>query len=301
MTKNFSIKPSSVIKTDNHPIHCFEGLADENIDPEVVQSFGDEWSKFHSFDEKDLEIAGSNYFKIVSESVCNKSTYGIDLGCGTGRWSKYLSQRIGFMECLDPSDAIYAANRVLNDTPNVRLIKASIDNIPFPDNTFDFAMSVGVLHHIPNTLDAMKNCVAKVKPGGYVYTYLYYNLEDRGVIFKTVFKISDGLRKIISRLSPKPKKFACDFLAIAIYWPLVSLARIFSILGMKKIAKKIPLSSYMNKTFYIMRNDSLDRFGTKLEQRFSRQEITDMMTASGLKNVQISSDRPYYTALGQKI
>jgi 2-polyprenyl-3-methyl-5-hydroxy-6-metoxy-1,4-benzoquinol methylase len=32
---------------------------------------------------------------------------------------------------------------------------------------FDFAMSIGVLHHIPNTQKAMNNCVKKVKLGGY--------------------------------------------------------------------------------------------------------------------------------------
>ena len=33
-----------------------------------------------------------------------------------------------------------------------------------------------------------------------------------------------------------------------------------------------PLSDYKNKSFYTMRTDALDRFGTKLEKRFSKKE-----------------------------
>ena len=43
-----------------------------------------------------------------------------------------------------------------------------------------------------------------------------------------------------------------------------------------------PLSTYRDKSFYTMRTDALDRFGTRLERRFSRAEIETMMHAAGL-------------------
>lgn len=81
--------------------------------------------------------------------MLNKQTYGIDMGCGSGRWSKYLSGQSGFIEAVDPSNALFAAAHVLNNRSSVRLSKASIDTLLFNDETFDFEMSVGVLHHIP--------------------------------------------------------------------------------------------------------------------------------------------------------
>jgi hypothetical protein len=47
-----------------------------------------------------------------------------------------------------------------------------------------------------------------------------------------------------------------------------------------------------------MRTDALDRFGTRLEQRFTKQEIQKMMESSGLENIKFSEDTPFWTAVG---
>jgi len=257
--------------------------------------------KFNKFNDRDLQIAGNNYFDILTDKMINPSTYAIDLGCGSGRWSKFLLDRIGFIEVLDPSDAVFAADKLIGESDKVRLIKASIDNIPFPDETFDFAMSVGVLHHIPDTVSAMKKCVEKIKKGGYFYAYLYYDLEDRGQLFKVAFHLSTLLRKIVSSLPSGLKKIVCDVLAALIYFPLSRIAGLLTKLNLEKLGRRLPLSAYQDKTFHILRNDALDRFGTKLEQRFSRKEILEMMTDCGLTNLQIASGKPFYHAVGQKL
>ena len=46
-----------------------------------------------------------------------------------------------------------------------------------------------------------------------------------------------------------------------------------------------PLSYYRHYNFYIMRTDAHDRFGTPLEQRFSRAQLRAMCTAAGLVNL----------------
>ena len=240
------------------------------------------------------------YFDIVDEKMVNKNTYGIDIGCGTGRWTKYLLDKIGFMEAIDPSDAIFMADKLLGTTQNVRLSKASTDNIPFPDNTFDFAMSIGVLHHIPDTQKAMNDCVKKIKPGGYFYTYLYYNLENKGFVFKALLGIVTFFRRIISSLPGFLKRLVCDFIAIFIYMPLVLAGRFLITLRLKNLADKLPLSVYQNQSFFVIRNDALDRFGTSLEKRFSKVEIVEMMKNAGLENIVISDNLPYWHAVGRK-
>jgi hypothetical protein len=50
-----------------------------------------------------------------------------------------------------------------------------------------------------------------------------------------------------------------------------------------------------------MKNDSLDRFGTPLEQRFSKLEITEMMKACGLDEIEFSNQAPYWHAIGKRV
>lgn len=293
-------KPDLLIESKNRIISIFN-IDGKNIDKKVVSEFGEEWLKFNDFNEKNIRLAAEEYFDIVDETVVNKQTYALDIGCGTGRWSRYLASKAGFIESVDPSDAIFAADKLLKDVDNVRLTKASVDTLPFEDETFDFAMSIGVLHHIPDTKQALKDCVKKIKRGGYFYVYLYYNLEKRGWLFTTLFKLSDLVRGIISKFPGVLKKFVCDIIAVFIYIPLVWWVRFLTFLGLMKLANKMPLSAYKNKSFFIMRNDALDRFGTRLEQRFSKEEVIEMMENAGLSKIIISPGVPYYHAIGKKL
>ena len=47
-----------------------------------------------------------------------------------------------------------------------------------------------------------------------------------------------------------------------------------------------------------MRTDALDRFGTRLEHRFSKKEINKMMDLAGLEDIVFSNKAPYWCALG---
>jgi len=212
-----------------------------------------------------------------------------------------LLPKIGFMEAIDPSDAIYTADYLIGNIPNVRLSKASTDNIPFPDETFDFGMSIGVLHHIPDTQKAMSDCVKKVKIGGYFYTYLYYALDNRGPLFRGLLSAVTLIRKVVSSLPSGLKKFVCDLIAIFVYLPFVLWGRFFKMIGLKGLAAKIPLNFYQDQTFFVIRNDALDRFGTSLEQRFSRAQITTMMSNAGLTDIVISEGMPFWHAVGKRI
>jgi hypothetical protein len=62
----------------------------------------------------------------------------------------------------------------------------------------------------------------------------------------------------------------------------------------------LPLSYYHNKSFFIIRNDSLDKFGTSLEQRFSKKEVGDLMANCGLEDIIISTGAPFYHTVGRK-
>jgi ubiquinone/menaquinone biosynthesis C-methylase UbiE len=273
----------------------------ENIDADVVKAFGDEWEKFSTHNYESVRELRKEYFDIIDEKIVNKGTYMIDIGCGSGRWTDYFSDKAGFIEAIDPSNAILVADNMLGKKDNVRITKASVDTIPWDDETFDFGMSIGVLHHIPDTKQALISCVKKIKKGGYFYVYLYYRFDNRGYLFKTIFYLSNFLRIIISRLPTKLKRIVCDFLAVTIYWPFSRFAGLLTKIGLKKLAKKIPLEPYANKPFYNLRNDCLDRFGTKLEQRFLREEVEAMMTEAGLSSIKFGENSAFWHAVGKRV
>lgn len=287
------------INTSEGKINVFS--LNGNIDIETVESFGEEWTAFDFFNETEIYNAGDNYFDIVPETIFKNATNALDVGCGTGRWSYYLSEKVGFIECIDPSKAVIAASKLLAHKHNIRISKAGVDNIPFADGTFDFVFSLGVLHHVPDTGKAVHACVEKLKSNGHILLYLYYSLENRGLLFKTLFHLSNSVRWIVSKLPGVIKRFFCDLLAIIIYMPFVALSRILIKINISSsVITKIPLSWYADKSFNIIRNDSLDRFGTPLEQRFSKQQITDMLMYAGCTDITFANNAPYWRVLAKK-
>src|SRR5262249_53967858 len=149
------------------------------IDEKTVSSFGEEWKAFHGFSDDELKAIGDKYFDIVTPAMLNGGMKVVDIGCGSGRFIKYLKGRYSRITGIDPSEAIFAANELIGEDESVELIRASTDNLPFPDNYFDFGFSLGVLHHIPDTARALNDCVRKIRKDGHFMVYLYYNLDNK--------------------------------------------------------------------------------------------------------------------------
>ncbi|MEX2379418.1 MAG: hypothetical protein WD530_01645, partial [Vicingaceae bacterium] len=135
---------------------------------------------------------------------------------------------------------------------------------------------------------------------GHALIYLYYALDNRGFLFKLTFYLTGLLRMIVSRLPAKLKQMLCDVIAVVIYLPLVCFSRLVKKTISGNGFKKIPLAYYHDKSWNIIRNDALDRFGTPLEQRFSKIEIKEMLEEAGMHNIVFSDNEPYWHVVAQK-
>ena len=71
--------------------------------------------------------------------------------CGSGRWARFVSPRVGRLHCIDPSSALAVARSTPADQPNVQFHQASVASSGLPPNSQDFGYSLGVLHHVPDT------------------------------------------------------------------------------------------------------------------------------------------------------
>ncbi|MFM9056886.1 MAG: class I SAM-dependent methyltransferase [Bacteroidota bacterium] len=294
---NYTRNPDRLLSNGSREIAVFDDGGSSNIDLATVSSFGEEWKRFHAFDQDELRRCGDQYFDLLNESEPGPDTVVLDAGCGTGRWSWYLAPRVAAIEAIDPSDAVYPAMQLLQEVENVRVTRCSIDAMPFADASFDFIMSIGVLHHVPDTEAALRSLRKKLKPQGCFLVYLYYDVSHRGFLFRSLFACVNVSRRVISAFPSAIKQIICEAIAAMVYWPLARFSRLLSLLGLSGLAKRIPLSYYAEKGFFIMRNDALDRFGTPLEKRFSRAEITRMLNDAGFSRIRFSEGEPYWHVL----
>lgn len=272
-----------------------------NIDRPTVQSFGDEWSRFDqtALPENELQDIFEQYFRIFPWHRISKQAVGFDLGCGSGRWAKCVAPRVGVLHCIDASEsALLVARRSLAALPNCKFHLASVDALTLADNSMDFGYSLGVLHHVPDTAEGIHSCVKKLKPGAPLLLYLYYAFDNRPSWYRRLWRVSNSVR---ARLCDSPfwvKHTVTLAIAATVYFPLAKLSLFAEALGLTVDA--FPLSAYRRRSFYTMRTDALDRFGTRLEQRFTRQEISRMMEQAGLTQIVFSDAVPFWCAVGYR-
>jgi len=274
----------------------------KNIDEDVVADFGREWSKFDqsNVSEDELRKGFETYFSVFPWQALPPEAEGFDLGCGSGRWAYFCAPRVGKLHCIDPAlSALNVAKNKLSAFDNCIFHNSGVDDIPIKNGSMDFGYSLGVLHHIPDTQDGINRCVKKLKPGAPFLIYLYYAFDNRPLWFKVVWRISDALRRVISILPHPLKYLSSQIIALLVYFPLSRIARLGEILGMN--VSNFPLSSYRNKGFNTLRTDALDRFGTRLEKRFTKKEIGQMLIQSGLENIEFRKENPFWCAVGFRV
>jgi ubiquinone/menaquinone biosynthesis C-methylase UbiE len=272
-----------------------------NLHTKTIEGFGEEWSHFDQtgMAENELIEEFNRYFSVFPWGELSANAVGFDLGCGSGRWAKVMAERVGKLYCIDASpEALEVAKKKLRHLDNAEFYNASVDEIPLADRSMDFGYSLGVLHHVPDTAAGIRTCVNKLKSGAPFLVYLYYAFDNRPIWFRIVWRFSDVFRRGICSLPFRLKKVITDAIALTIYFPLAKAAWLLEKFGLS--VDVVPLSAYRKHSFYTMRTDALDRFGTRLEQRFTRKQIIEMMESAGLDRIIFSNNLPYWCAVGYK-
>jgi SAM-dependent methyltransferase len=141
------------------------------LQADTQRSFGYQWTAFHdmvdAFREDFLTYvhpAGPDFFR---------GKRGLDAGCGFGRHAYYAAAFGAEVVGVDFSEAIEAAARNTAGLGGVDLVQADLYHLPFQDAVFDFAYSIGVLHHLPDPEGGFRALLPLVKPGGLVMIWVY--------------------------------------------------------------------------------------------------------------------------------
>jgi SAM-dependent methyltransferase/uncharacterized protein YbaR (Trm112 family) len=265
----------------------------------VVDGFDYEWSKFKRVDTAEQQRIFGLYFDIVPTAAFEREAVVLDAGSGAGRWAVQVAARGPRVIAIDLGASI-DVTRANTDRERVGCIQADLQDIPLRDGAVDWAYCLGVLHHLDDPPRALGEIARSVRPGGLVLLYLYYALDNRGVGFRALHAPVSAARFAVSRL-PRPAAMVfSDLAAAALYWPLARSAAILESIGLRRVAASLPLSAYRHSSFESMRNDSLDRFGTRLERRFTRGELIGLMAGAHLEGVLVAESLPFWHAIAYR-
>jgi SAM-dependent methyltransferase len=263
----------------------------------TVDGFGFEWTEYDQGDRDpaSLERSFERYFARFPWDDLAPGHLALDVGCGSGRWAAQVARRGFEVVAVDASPAaLRVATRV---APLAQVVQGSAVELPLRDASVDFAFSLGVLHHLPDTAGALREVHRVLRPGAPFLVYLYYAFDNRPRWFRLLWRVSDVLRRGIARMPERARLALTRAIALGIYWPFARASRALARRG--RDVARIPLSSYRDQPLYVMRTDALDRFGTRLEKRYTKAEIRSMLQVAGFRDVEFNPEWPHWCAVAR--
>lgn len=87
----------------------------------------------------------------------------LDIGCGPGKLAARLAAEGARVTGIDPGSAALAAAR--KAVPEACFEAASAEALPFPDASFDGAVMLNALHHVPHPAAALAEAARVLEPG----------------------------------------------------------------------------------------------------------------------------------------
>jgi SAM-dependent methyltransferase len=187
----------------------------------TAAGFGWQWQHFTQEDERYAEQFLGWIAPVTPEFFRDKIV--LEGGCGKGRHTQ-LAARWGARDVIgiDLSVAVETAFAATRSLPNAHILQADIYHLPLA-RKFDYAFSVGVLHHLPDPRGGFMALASKVKPGGHISAWIY-GAENNEWITRFVNPVREKItsridQRALLQLSKLPA--ACVYLSTKlVYGPL---------------------------------------------------------------------------------
>jgi SAM-dependent methyltransferase len=163
----------------------------------TAANFGWQWQHFTQEDERYAEQFLGWIAPVKPDFFKDKIV--LEGGCGKGRHTQ-LAARWGAREIIgiDLSAAVESAFAATRGLENAHIVQADIYHLPFK-RVFDYAFSVGVLHHLPDPRAGFISLASKVKPGGHLSAWVY-GAENNEWITRWINPVRV---RLTSRISPR--------------------------------------------------------------------------------------------------
>ena len=113
----------------------------------------------------------------------------LEVGCGSGLVSSHLAKSGSMLTSIDlTKQAIETTTerfKLYNLKADIKQMNA--ESMGFDDNTFDFVISWGVIHHSGSMQNILNEIYRVLKPGGKAYLMVYNKNSIRSLIFAPIW------------------------------------------------------------------------------------------------------------------
>lgn len=268
----------------------FVDVAKDETAKRTQASFGYEWTHFNDWRQSG-ETNFNDYFQ-GTDLVALRGRLVLDAGCGMGRHARQMGSFAGQVVALDFSRAIDQAARNVAALDNVDCIQADLLALPLADDAFDFVYSLGVLHHLDETEQAVSGLVRKLRPGGRLRVYLYW--KRHGWTGRALAAVT-AARRVTTRLPFPLLRAFCWILSVGLFGAVVLPYRALMAVGIRK-HENWPLFVYSKYPFNVLYNDQFDRFSAPIEKRYDANDVKRLLASAGLREVNV---RPCFGWIGE--
>jgi SAM-dependent methyltransferase/uncharacterized protein YbaR (Trm112 family) len=248
----------------------------------TADAFGYQWKRYRELADR-YRRQFLDWVKPVDEHFFADRVV-LEGGCGKGRHSAVVAE-LGAraVVAMDLSEAVDSAFENTRHLDNVHVVQADLNQPPVRA-VFDYAFSVGVLHHLPEPQRGFHALVSRLRPGGYISAWVY-GREGNGWIVKLVSPVRE---QITSRM---PHRWL-DALSVAVTLPLFAATRLIyrpvrtSILG-----RRLPYAAYLGYIsgfpFREQRTIVFDHLVAPVAYYIPRDEFAAWFERAGLEAVSI--------------
>jgi uncharacterized protein YbaR (Trm112 family) len=204
----------------------------------------------------------------------------LDVGCGAGRFLDVVSRWGGTAIGVDLSFAVDAAHRTLGSRPNVHVIQADVNRLPFRPQTFEAIFSLGVLHHSRDTREAFLHLPPLLKDGGDIAIWLYYS-TDR------LYNLATDAWRFLFRPLPTWALYAWSWLLVTLFSELW-LTPIMSRRPWLHLRRLLPVNTHPDPQWRVL--DTFDWYSPRYQDKnCSPGRVVSWCRESGIRDVQLLS------------
>ena len=160
------------------------------VEAATAEAFGYEWTRYSELAQRYKQQFLDWIRPVTPDFFRNRLV--LEGGCGKGRHTA-LAAEFGAraIVAMDLSVAVESAFANTRQLPNVHIVQADLNNPPVKP-VFDYAFSIGVLHHLPDPERGFRALVSKLRPGGCISAWVY-GREGNGWIVHIVTPLRERL------------------------------------------------------------------------------------------------------------
>lgn len=258
-------------------------------------SYGYLWSRAR----RRAELPRSTHYRKMERALSLGALRGLvlDAGCGEGidlvNAARDSEAEIIGLE-LSSGGSCVSFERTLG-LPRAHVVQADLSRLPFAPETFDFIYSYGVLHHLSDPLQGMREIARVLKRGSRAALYLYEDFSDRSWILRGLLVLTNKLRRLTVQMPHRLLYTLCWAASPAIVLLFTVPHRLLRLLpGGRPLAEQLPFRHGTGP--FSLAADLYDRFGAPMERRYSRPEAETLLRQAGLEGIVTGNDRGWMVA-----